>query len=89
MHPFGKKETAEDAEVATPATSVEQFPGVIQEAVEQVTAEWDIFLQRLVTLRKAYSGNASKADKKKILSHAKQAAMCVRFALKEFGRVSG
>ena len=69
-------------------TQVKQLPDKIENALEQVRSEWKIFLQRLERLQAVHFNDSSKADKKKALSHAKHAAMCVRDALKEFGRVT-
>lgn len=79
----GKKEDEprNDAEVR-------RMPAKIENVLEQVHAEWKIFLQRLERLQAMHFEDSSKVDQKKALSHAKHAAMCVRDALKEFGRVS-
>lgn len=88
MSIFDKKKDEQDEE--SPATAVDpaQAPQALMASIESIQQEWDIFQTRLATLFENIKNGAAKSVTKKSMSHAKHAAMCVRDALKEFGRTT-
>jgi len=90
-----KKEIADDGqeapgavlEVADAPSNAAKFPEELSLVLRQLNDETDIFTTRLASLQRAYSSQDSDAAKKRSLSHAKHAALCVRDALKNFGRI--
>jgi len=100
---FGKnkEEVKEEGINATPDMNEEEYkafqeakandpamaPQELMQALEDIEQEWKIFQTRLATVFDNYKKGASNTVTKKSMSHAKHASMCVRDALKAFGRV--
>lgn len=79
-----KDMTAADAALET---KLVELPAELDASLLQLKDELDIFYTRLDGLKNAHLSKASDAVKKRSFSHAKHAALCVRDALKSFGRV--
>lgn len=64
------------------------LPQDMQRSLEQIRAEWQIFLQRVERLQVAHMNGGTKTDKKKAFARCKHAALCVRDSLRNFGRIT-
>lgn len=78
----------DDMNEAAAISEAPPAPTELMKALEGIQQEWDIFQTRVKVLFDNLQSDAAKVTKKKSLSHAKHAAMCVRDALKELGRVT-
>lgn len=68
--------------------AVPNLPQDLTQALEAIEQEWEIFQTRVETLFRNYADGASNNTVKKSMRHAKHASMCIRDALKAFGRLS-
>lgn len=80
-------EEGEAHKVTPDEIDMKPMPPALENALEEIQSEWDIFQTRLQTLIRNLQGDVSKAVAKKSLSHAKHASMCVRDALKSLSKV--
>lgn len=85
------KKDADEAAASNVDELVKKAPSVpeeVMQALQAIDQELEIFQTRVATVMSNYETSAPKSVIKKSMSHAKHASMCVRDALKAFGRLS-